>query len=119
MTLSSPRDSYQRRAHVRHPLALQTRVTVQDHCTDVRLHNASSGGFRLTLSRPLAALPIGATGDIELPDGTIKPIRIVWQLGGSAGGAFCPPLTDAEMIGLMVLNAQHDQSPDATECRPA
>jgi hypothetical protein len=49
---------------------------------------------------------------MELPDGTTRPFRIVWQLGGFAGGAFCPPLNDAEMIHLMVLNAEHGQSGD-------
>jgi hypothetical protein len=114
MKFSSPRDSYQRRAHVRHPLALETRLIVQDRCTDVRLHNASPGGFRLTFPSPAAALPIGATGEMELPDGSTKPIRIVWQLGGFAGGAFCPPLKDAEMIHLMVLNAEHGETGAST-----
>jgi hypothetical protein len=51
---------------------------------------------------------------MELPDGSTKPIRIVWQLGGFAGGAFCPPLKDAEMIHLMVLNAEHGETGAST-----
>jgi hypothetical protein len=79
----------------------------------VQLLNVSAGGFGVKLCEPTAGLGIGAAGEIELPEGSVRRVQIVWQLGDSAGGIFDPPLGDAEVIQMLVLNATLGQrNPD-------
>jgi hypothetical protein len=109
MNAAAPRDSYQRRAHVRLPVSFKARVGLGSGTMPVEMRNVSANGFGVKMCDPAAGLGIGAAGEIELPEGSVRSVQIVWQLGDSAGGTFDPPLTDAEVIQMLVLDAKHGQ----------
>lgn len=77
------------------------------HCVKVVLRDISMAGASFSCR---AHLPIGSRAELILPDGDSCPVRIIWQLGQTAGLEFTNLLRYDRLMALAARNEDHAQA---------